>query len=322
MSADSPAPKGIQYYSDKTESLKDMLGAQQVTLTDTGIDIDGQQYPIVDDVILMMPFGAEWTTYPRVLPEHRAEFDAYFDAVNLESLARFRVVDLGCGIGRWAYFIAARCREVVLVDYSEAIFAARSNLADQSNAIFILGDVLDLPFRDDAFDFAYCLGVLHHLPVDALEACRRLSSLAPLHLVYLYYALDNRPAYFRVLLRAVTEVRQVLARLPPGNARTAITWLIAATVYAPAAALGRALRPFGLERYVPLADAHSHDSLRRIRQDVYDRFFTSIEQRFTREEILSLRDTFGDVDISQKMPYWHFTCRRDGAQPETAPQVR
>jgi hypothetical protein len=51
-------------------------------------------------------------------------------------------------------------------------------------------------------------------------------------------------------------------------------------------------------------------SLTRIRQDVYDRFFTSIEQRVSKQEILELSDTFSEIVISDEVPYWHFLCKK------------
>jgi len=260
--------------------------------------------PFAGDV--QRSFGEEWTSHPDILAEHDREFDAYFDLVPLDSLAGLRVADLGCGMGRWSHFLAPRCRSVVLVDYSEAIFVARRNLAGAGNAVFVMADLLDLPFRPRAFDLAVCLGVLHHLPVDALDAVRRLAPLADRHLTYLYYALDNRPAYFRWMLAGVTTTRKVLTRIRSPRVRAAVTSAIAAGVYLPVARVGTLLRPVGLSRYVPLAETYAGKSLERLRQDVYDRFFTSIEQRVTREQIRGLSDTFATVTISEGLPYWHF----------------
>ena len=53
-----------------------------------------------------------------------------------------------------------------------------------------------------------------------------------------------------------------------------------------------------------------HDSLARLEQDVYDRFFTRIEQRVTRKEIQELRDTFSRVEFPGNYPYYHFLCER------------
>jgi hypothetical protein len=156
---------------------------------------------------------------------------------------------------------------------------------------------------------AVCLGVLHHLPVNALDAARALRKYAPELLVYLYYALDNRPAYFRPLLAVVTAVRRWACRLRASVPREVLTWAIALSVYLPLIGVGHALRPVGAARRVPLYEAYTGKSLLRIRQDVYDRFFTPIEQRFTREEILTLRDSFREVMVSDGPPYWHFLCR-------------
>lgn len=309
-------------------------------MDDDAIEVDGQRFPVLDDVIITLPperqppmvsnrlgsradgpqsgpfaddiqftFGAEWTEHGDILPEHRQEFDAYFDLVDLTTLHGKRIADLGCGSGRWATFVAPHCREIVLADFSEAIFVARRNLGTATNAIFVLADVTDLPFGDDAFDFSYCLGVLHHLPVDALEACRSLARLGPELLVYLYYALDNRPAYYRALLAVVTQMRTRLACIRSSRARSAISLAIAATIYAPLAFLG-SMGGKRVQRVIPLADTYAGKSLRRLQQDAYDRFFTRIEQRFSRTDIAGLRDTFTNVALSDGLPYWHFLCRR------------
>ena len=41
----------------------------------------------------------------------------------------------------------------------------QDNCGGQSkNLLAIQGDALQLPFKDDVFDFAYSIGVLHHTP--------------------------------------------------------------------------------------------------------------------------------------------------------------
>jgi len=333
---------GTEYYASKIETLRDIFGATNVDLGNNFIEVDHRRYPVIDDVIVVLhpsqwpvevrnrvaeltdsvgfskseefardiqfTFGKEWQRFSEILPSHKDEFYQYFDLLNVSTLQHQRVCDLGCGIGRWSYFLQEVCREIVLVDFSEAIFVARTNLASASNALFFMGDIKALPFRTSFADLIICLGVLHHLPTDALQEVRRLGRFAPRLLVYLYYALDNRPAYFRMLLGVVSSLRVGLSKIRNGTFRERFSWLITYSVYLPFVLLGKVLKPVGLASYIPLYERYVGRSPKRIQQDVYDRFFTSIEQRFSRDEIMRLTDTFSQVRVSPGIPYWHFIC--------------
>ena len=331
------------YYERKLDSLKCLFGDDNILLRSDSLVVGQQRYPILHDVIILTDplqytafvraalddpaeaprprvqgfaediqysFGEEWKGYGRILPEHEREFTQYFDLVDLASLRQARVCDLGCGAGRWSYFLKDLCKEIVLVDFSDAIFVARKNLSASQNCLFFLGDIRRLPFKRDCCDFVFCLGVLHHLPTPCLEEVRHLRRFAPRLLVFLYYALDNRPAYFRMLLAVVTFLRRYLHRARHPVFRKLVARAGALLLYQPLVQLGRAVRPLGLSGYVPLYEYYHGKSLVRIEQDVYDRFFTRIEQRVSREEILGLRDVFSEVTVSDKMPYWHFVCLR------------
>jgi len=339
------------YYMDKLEILKDIFGAQHVVLSDDHLVVDGRRYPIVDDVIITLepsqiphaikvrlteslekdvervPFAAdiqstfarEWETFPDILPEHKSEFEQYFDLVNVDELRGKRIADLGCGIGRWSYFIQEISRELVLVDFSEAIFVARRNLRQASQSVFVMADVQQLPFRDDFADFILCLGVLHHLPVNALSAVRQISHLAPRMLIYLYSALDGRPMHYRLLLGPMNVVRRLVCNVQNTIFRALFTWLATCLLYLPFIGLGYIARLFGLSRFVPMFDFYHGKSLRRIRQDAYDRFFTRIEQRFNRTQIQILENVFDRITVSDQIPMWHFLCER-GINDRTHPQ--
>jgi SAM-dependent methyltransferase len=329
------------YYADKAAVLADVFGAQQVDIDRHSIVVDGRRFPIVDDVVVLLEpggytrrvlraletapvatahsarefasdiqhtFGQEWKAYPEILAEHEDEFRQYFDLVDVDALANATVCDLGCGSGRWSYFLRTRCRQLILVDFSDAIFIARENLRDCANALFFMADLTNLPLRQGFADLVVCLGVLHHLPLPALYEVRRLKRFAPRVLVYLYYALDNRPAHFRALLAVVTGVRKLTSRTKSPITRSMIAWTLTVGVYVPVLALGRSLRWLRLGALVPLHDSYGSKSLQRIHQDVYDRFFTRIEQRTTRSSVLKLKDTFASVTVSPSLPYWHFLC--------------
>lgn len=326
---------------DKLASLKDIFGARDIRIETDRLVVDDKSYPVVDEVIILLEpeqypdplkkriemvqagrpnkpdgfaediqfsFGEEWQKFPKILPEHEEGFRQYFDLVQLATLRDARMCDLGCGMGRWSYFLTDKCRELVLVDFSEAIFVARRNLAHAKNALFFMGDLRKLPFRNQFSNFLFSLGVLHHLPIPALDEVRALRRYAPRLLIYLYYALDNRPFYFRMMLALVTAVRSTTARIRNPMFRAAFTWVVALGVYLPLILAGAALRPLGLAQYIPLYEGYHEKGRMHIRQDVYDRFFTRIEQRHTREQILGLRDTFSKIKVSDQLPYWHFIC--------------
>jgi len=106
-------------------------------------------------------------------------------------------------------------------------------------------------------------------------------------------------------------MRRRLSHVRATKVRRVIAFSIAALIYKPMVGLGRALGPVGLSRAVPLFEAYRGKSFRRVEQDAYDRFFTSIEQRVSRAAIMQqLSTTFGSVRVSEQPPYWHFLCER------------
>lgn len=255
-------------------------------------------------------FGEEWLLYSSFLPEHVEEFEAYFDLISLNELNDKLVLDLGCGSGRWSSMIADYCETVVAIDFSDAIYAAEANLAGKENVLLIRADVTDLPFADDCSDFLFSLGVLHHLDQPCLPVARDLMRLAPEGLFYLYYNLDNRPWYFRSLLAAVSRARHSLRHVRSDVARERISKGIAIGVYRPLVGLGDAFDVLRIPVTVPLHSTYKGKSIRRIEQDAYDRFFTSIEQRVTREEIVSEFASMGSLQISPGEPFWHFVVQK------------
>ena len=300
------------------------VASSDVRIEDGRVHIGDATYPVDRGVVLLddrsvrgdaqrgtgedvrRSFSEEWQSYSAILPEHDAEFRAYFDLVDLADLKDALVVDLGCGSGRWSAKLSPHCAAVVLVDFSDAIFVARDNLAEASNAVFFRGDVTQLPFADGSVDFLFSLGVLHHLDRPCLPVARHLMRLGPRGLFYLYYALDNRPPYYRYLLSTVTASRRALGRVESERVRRRLSRALAWGVYRPMVGVGAVAAKAGVSAPVPLYESYRGKSIDRIEQDAYDRFFTSIEQRVSREEIRSTFSGSFDVEFSDQEPYWHF----------------
>jgi len=247
-------------------------------------------------------FGDEWTRFDQsglTDREGLAAFEGYFEVFPWDALPDGACgFDLGCGSGRWAKHVAPRVGALHCVEPSDAIEVARRNLAEQNNVMFHRRTAAQLHFKAESMDFGYCLGVLHHV-VDtegALRAAvRALKPDAPF-LLYLYYALDNRPAWFRMLWRASDLARRVIST-QPNALRHRICDGLAAGVYYPfarGAALGERLG-INVEHW-PLA-AYRHRSFYMMRTDSLDRFGTALEKRYTREEMETLMRSAGLTDI-------------------------
>ena len=75
-----------------------------------------------------------------------------------------RVLDVGCGAGRFTEIALDAGAFVVALDYSSAVVACWANHGSCPNLNVIQGDIYNLPFVPGSFDFVYCLGVLQHTP--------------------------------------------------------------------------------------------------------------------------------------------------------------
>ena len=74
-----------------------------------------------------------------------------------------RVLDAGCGHGRYLAAFAALGADVVGLDAGNGPEEAGVPV-DRDDLAVVQGSVLRLPFRDGTFDLAFCDGVIHHTP--------------------------------------------------------------------------------------------------------------------------------------------------------------
>jgi ubiquinone/menaquinone biosynthesis C-methylase UbiE len=256
-------------------------------------------------------FGDEWERFDQTeMPanERKRLFDEYFAVFPWEKLPQDAVgFDLGCGSGRWAREVAPRVGKLHCIDPSSALEVARRTLRTASNCEFHAASVDAIPLADASMDFGYSLGVLHHVPDTAagIAACvRKLKRGAPF-LLYLYYAFDNKPNWFKQVWAASDEVRKRISKLPHRQ-RYAASQLLAASVYYPLARSSLALEKVGMDvSHLPLASYRAR-SFYAMRTDALDRFGTQLEQRFTRAQITSMMQNAGleDIQFSDAVPYW------------------
>jgi ubiquinone/menaquinone biosynthesis C-methylase UbiE len=260
-------------------------------------------------------FGDEWSTFQQdtdhLSQQQRQEiFNDYFRVFPWHLLPPGGGVgiDVGCGTGRWAMLAAPRVGHLHLLDASaDALAVAKRNLVLTGNVSFHAASVSEIPLPPQSLDFAYSLGVLHHVPdtqaaIDAIA--EKLKPGAPF-LVYLYYAFDNRPPWYRLLWRVADMARLVISQLPH-PLRLVFSQTIATLIYWPLARGARLLARLGLRtQHAPLS-YYGDKSFYVMRTDAYDRFCTRLEKRFTRSEIQRMlaRAGFINVQFSDKVPFW------------------
>lgn len=256
-------------------------------------------------------FGDEWTRFDQSGmsdADTKRLFECYFSIFPWVVLpAGSTGFDLGCGSGRWAKLVAPRVGTLHCIDPSVAIEVARKNLASHTNCKFHQSGVDDIPLGNRSMDFGYSLGVLHHIPDTraALAACvAKLKPDAPF-LLYLYYAFDNRPAWFRALWRVSDWARQAISRMPYGL-RYLMSQVIAGLVYWPLARISTLAETLGINvTNFPLS-SYRNCGFYVMRTDALDRFGTRLEQRFTKLEIRTMMESAGleNIRVSDDMPYW------------------
>jgi SAM-dependent methyltransferase len=251
------------------------------------------------DRAVVRAFGQEWTKFNQsdVAPgELQAGFEQYFAIFPWSELPAAAVgFDLGCGSGRWACFVAPRVGQLHCIDASAAALeVARQNLSGCNNCDFYCASAEAIPLPDSSADFGYSLGVLHHVPdtqKGIAECVRKLKPGAPF-LLYLYYAFDNRPWWFRMLWRISDVLRRLISNLPFAI-RSRLCEVIAAVVYWPLARISRTLEGLGVSVFHLPLSAYRDRSFYAMRTDALDRFGTRLEKRFTRQKMEEMMQKAG-----------------------------
>ena len=256
-------------------------------------------------------FGNEWSEFDQSeLSEDELIliFNDYFRVFPWENVSKSSVgFDLGCGSGRWAKFVSPKVGKLFCIDPSNAIEIAKKNLKNFKNCRFIKSGVDQIPLEDNSMDFGYSLGVLHHVPdtADGLKkAVSKLKKGAPF-LVYLYYAMDNQPIWYKFIWKISDFFRKAISSLP-FKSKLFITNTIALLIYFPLARFSKFLFKIGVNVHsFPLSN-YRNKSFYTMRTDALDRFGTKLELRYTRNEIEQMMITAGLINIifSNSTPYW------------------
>ncbi len=234
-------------------------------------------------------FGFEWTKFSMMRSQWERNFWGYMAPHAAEFLQGKTILDAGCGMGRHLYYASRHGRDVIGIDFSRAVDAAYHNTSHLAAAHVVQADLSYLPFRDQTFDFIYCLGVLHHLP-NPDDALRGLVEYLKPHgemRIYVYWDLKDSPRWKKALLALVTALRRVTTRLP----HRLLSWLcypIAVGAWLTFVLPYRLLSRFRLTKQIaetlPLTQ-YAQYPFSVLLNDQFDRFSAPLERRCSSDEV-------------------------------------
>jgi len=120
-------------------------------------------------------FGWQWTHFTQADEKYEQQFLGWIAPVKPEFFKGKVVLEGGCGKGRHTQLAAEwGARDVIGIDLSAAVETAFAATRDLPNAHIVQADIYNLPFRRE-FDYAFSVGVLHHLP-DPRDGFKSLAS--------------------------------------------------------------------------------------------------------------------------------------------------
>ena len=267
-------------------------------------------------------FGDEWERFnfldEKKLQSLKEQFDRYMTPLPEELRKRddLIIADFGAGTGRWSYFLKDFATKLYAVEPAEKAFKVlTSRFRDDSKVVLLHESVESNQIPEKSLDLAVSLGVIHHI-ADTQGAIQKVAErIKPggTFLGYLYYALENKPFLYRALWRFSDSIRKVISRLPK-KFKLVLADFIALTIYLPLATISRILQKFGIS--VDSAPLHHYKDLsfHIMRNDALDRFGTTLEQRFTQEEIVQMLTSAGftqeSIRFSSEEPFWTFSANK------------
>jgi SAM-dependent methyltransferase len=131
-------------------------------------------------------FGAQWNQY------RLTQLDSFTDSPMSRNRARrcigesawkdlqgARVLECGCGAGRFTEILLDQGAYVTSIDLSTAVDANAINFPVSDSHRIAQADLMLLPFQPRQFDVVFCLGVIQHTPDPSTTLSKLYEQVAP-----------------------------------------------------------------------------------------------------------------------------------------------
>lgn len=274
------------------------------------------------NVKVVESFGHEWSRFKNDKAELESTLHAQFSAYSAP-LKNFVIgpnavaADFGAGSGRWDKYFARLVKTLIVVEpSSDAIAVAKKNLHNEINIIFKNESIEECSIENHSLDLAISLGVLHHTDNTEIALGKINEKLKPggIFLCYLYYDLENKPAWYRTIWKLSDVIRKVFSKLPK-SLKIVFAEIIAFTVYLPFARVALLAQKTGADSTLIPLHHYAKMPIYMMRNDALDRFGTQVERRYNRAQISHLLLATGfnttTLQFSELEPFWTFAVRKN-----------
>jgi SAM-dependent methyltransferase len=190
------------------------------------------------------------------------------------------VLDAGAGEGidLASVGLTPGCRAVGVELSPGGILATAARISTVPRARLVRGNILAMPLRSNAFDYAYSYGVVHHTidPEGAVREIARTLKPGGDLLVYVYEDFARRGLRWQAALAAVNAVRRPISAMPPAAIRR-VCAILAPFVFT---ACTLPSRYFSWAARFPYP-ATQNPTMASLIPDLYDRLAAPIEERYS-----------------------------------------
>jgi len=156
------------------------LSHKKTLATDRGdafVCPEGCRFPVVNGIPRFVEpdnyasaFGLQWNAYRTTQLDSHSGLTISRDRLtrlvggSREVLRGKRVLEAGCGAGRFTEVLLASGAEVFAADLSSAVEANRANCGASPGYFVCQADIRKLPVPPASFDVVICIGVIQHTP--------------------------------------------------------------------------------------------------------------------------------------------------------------
>jgi SAM-dependent methyltransferase len=178
---------------------------------------EGCSFPLLHNILCFVPqdnyassFGLQWNEYRTTQLDSHTGLTISRDRLtrllggSLDVVNGKKVLEAGCGAGRFTEILLASGAHVWAVDISSAVEANYRNCSSSPNYAVAQASILDLPFEPEQFDIVVCIGVIQHTPDPEMTMRKLCEQVKPGGLLVIdHYTYGYASMLSRRMLRAL-----------------------------------------------------------------------------------------------------------------------